>query len=128
MEPQITPTTESTPVSTKADVPSKKVRLNLILSILLIISSVFAVFFYFQTQKLSLELKKYQSIDTNPDEESITCLEPRPEICTMECIENPPYICGSDGSSYCSTCQACSNTNIDWYVTRDTPCEEGFPL
>jgi len=54
--------------------------------------------------------------------EKVFCQEPRPEVCTMECIENPPYICGSDGESYCSECQACSSNKIKWYQFQDLPC------
>ena len=61
----------------------------------------------------------YQSMVFN----KVFCKEPRPQICTMECIINPPYICGSDGKSYCSTCQACSNPKVEWYVIQDKPCE-----
>ena len=53
----------------------------------------------------------------------IDCKYPRPEICTMQCIENPPYICGSDSKSYCTVCQACSNPEVDWYEMNDNPCE-----
>lgn len=58
------------------------------------------------------------------ESEKINCTDPRPEVCTEECIVNPPYICGSDGKSYCTTCQACSNTDVEWYITQDTPCGE----
>ncbi len=58
-----------------------------------------------------------------PSQERFFCQDPRPEICTMECITNPPYICGSDGKSYCSECQACANPGIEWYVIQDLPCE-----
>lgn len=61
-------------------------------------------------------------------DEAVTCTDPRPEECTLECIGNPPYICGSDSKSYCSTCGACANKSVKWYVIRDTPCEEGIPL
>ena len=54
----------------------------------------------------------------------INCTNPRPEVCTMECAEPPPYLCGSDGKSYCSACQACSKKNILWYETQDSPCGE----
>lgn len=50
------------------------------------------------------------------------CQDPRPQFCTMECIVNPPYICGSDGKSYCTECQACANPEVEWYVTQDEPC------
>jgi len=52
------------------------------------------------------------------------CQSPRPEVCTMECIEPPPYICGSDGKSYCTACQACSNKDVAWYKMSTTPCEQ----
>ncbi len=55
--------------------------------------------------------------------EKVFCKEPRPEVCTMECITNPPYICGSDGKSYCTECQACANSKVEWYVIQDQPCE-----
>jgi len=58
-------------------------------------------------------------------EERVYCQDPRPEVCTMECLENPPYICGSDGKSHCSICQACSNENVVWYEIKTSPCEEG---
>lgn len=57
-----------------------------------------------------------------PGGQKVFCKEPRPEVCTMECIVNPPYICGSDGKSYCSTCQACSNPSVEWYIIQDVPC------
>lgn len=67
MEPQITPTLESTSVSpTEVEKPTQKVKLILILTILLIISTLFAGFFYFQTQKFSKELLKYQSLTAPP--------------------------------------------------------------
>lgn len=58
------------------------------------------------------------------EENKINCTTPRPEVCTEECIENPPYICGSDGKSYCTTCQACSNADVEWYIIQDSPCGE----
>lgn len=54
--------------------------------------------------------------------EKVLCEESRPQVCTMECIVNPPYICGSDGESYCSACQACANSEVEWYVMQDEPC------
>lgn len=56
------------------------------------------------------------------------CVSPRPEACTLECIANPPYICGSDGKNYCSTCQACSNKDVAWYEITNSPCSGGTPL
>jgi hypothetical protein len=55
--------------------------------------------------------------------EKVFCPDPRPEVCTMECIANPPYICGSDGKSYCSVCQACSHPEVKWYVFQETGCQ-----
>ena len=57
-------------------------------------------------------------------ENKTNCTSPRPEVCTEECIVNPPYICGSDGKSYCTTCKACANENVEWYEMKDTSCEE----
>jgi len=48
----------------------------------------------------------------------------RPQACTMECLKNPPYICGSDGKSYCSTCIACANQNVEWYQIQTQACGE----
>jgi hypothetical protein len=52
----------------------------------------------------------------------VNCPATRPQVCSMLCIQPPPYLCGSDGKSYCSECQACSNTGVSWYVTQDSPC------
>lgn len=53
--------------------------------------------------------------------DKVYCSDPRPEVCTMECVESP-YTCGSDGKSYCSSCQACSNKDVIWYETKTSPC------
>ena len=58
------------------------------------------------------------------EENKINCASPRPEVCTEECIANPPYICGSDGESYCTTCQACANINVEWYEMKNISCGE----
>ena len=58
---------------------------------------------------------------TQPSE-VVTCTSPRPKYCTKECLTNPPYLCGSNGKSYCSSCQACADTEVDWYRTQDNPC------
>jgi len=58
------------------------------------------------------------------NQSKINCKNPRSEVCTMECVENPPYICGSDGKSYCSVCQACSNKDVNWYEMKTSLCEK----
>jgi len=55
-------------------------------------------------------------------EEEILCDEPRPEVCTMECISPPPYICGSNGKFYCNKCAACADWKVDWYIIQNEPC------
>lgn len=57
--------------------------------------------------------------------ERIYCEEPRPQICTLECLAPPPYLCGSDGKFHCTVCQACGNPEIEWYVYQDETCEKG---
>lgn len=150
--------------------PVKPVKVNnflvLLLSVLLAIAVIITGLFYFQIQKLSKELSKYQSAAPIPSatpiantkcveksslncekeielsfecteeyqnwarancpswKEKVYCKDPRPEVCTMECIQTPPYICGSDGKSYCSVCQACSNKDVNWYEMKTSPCEE----
>ncbi len=62
-----------------------------------------------------------------PEEENqskIDCKDPRPEVCTFECTYPPPYLCGSDGKSYCTVCQACSNKAVAWYEMKNSLCEE----
>lgn len=53
------------------------------------------------------------------------CPTPRPDVCTEECVAPPPFICGSDGNSYCSVCQACSNKDVVWYEEKESACEKG---
>lgn len=81
--------------------------------------------FYMFINDIEQEVLAEQIISTFTlnEETKVNCTSPRPEVCTEECIVNPPYVCGSDGKSYCTTCQACSNTNVEWYVTQDTACE-----
>ena len=55
--------------------------------------------------------------------DKIYCNDPRPEMCTFECTYPPPYLCGSDGNSYCTVCQACSNQDVIWYELKTSSCE-----
>ena len=78
-------------------------------------------------EKLENELDQILStfkFTTEENRTKIDCKDPRPEVCTLECIQNPPYICGSDGKSYCTVCQACSNKNVAWYEMKASACEE----
>lgn len=52
----------------------------------------------------------------------VNCTSLRPEACTLECIDPPPYLCGSNEKSYCSACQACADKNVDWYITQEEIC------
>jgi hypothetical protein len=74
------------------------------------------------TKKAEINWRCTGLIPGEEDEGRVFCQEPRPQICTMECIVNPPYICGSDKKSYCSTCQACANPKVEWYAMEDEPC------
>lgn len=60
---------------------------------------------------------------TNMSEKTY-CKSPRPEACTMECLLSPPYLCGSNGKSYCTTCQACADGDVEWYQFQDEPCTD----
>ena len=137
MENQIgqNPIPKSTPpMVSPVELPKPKSNriLVIFLSVLLVLTVLIAGLFYFQIQKLSKEILKYQSAIVTPppsanpagSEGKVFCPTKRPEVCTMECIQNPPYICGSDGKSYCSTCQACSNKDVAWYTMQATPCEK----
>jgi len=119
--------TGNTPTNLFKTTVFKSNILIVLLSILLIITVGIASLFHFQIRKLSKELSIYQSANPTPSATPIAttkCKDPRPEVCTMECIQNPPYICGSDSKSYCSVCQACSNPEVAWYEMRTTPCEK----
>lgn len=59
---------------------------------------------------------------TTINENKIFCQDPRPEICTEECLLPPPYLCGSNGKSYCTSCQTCADSEVDWYRMQDNPC------
>jgi len=60
-------------------------------------------------------------------ENRVYCKPQRPQICTQECISGPPYICGSDGKSHCSLCQACADPQVVWYMIEDQPCPDITP-
>lgn len=57
----------------------------------------------------------------------VYCESPRPRVCTQECIIGPPYICGSDGKTHCTVCQACAKPEVEWYVFQDEPCADIVP-
>jgi hypothetical protein len=59
---------------------------------------------------------------TNDNQIKTDCTNSRSQVCPMDCIQGPPYICGSDDKSYCNTCVACSNENVTWYKMSTTPC------
>lgn len=65
----------------------------------------------------------YAGCDTNSDNKILdtTCLEPRPEVCTME--HDP--VCGykSDGTSktYTNRCSACTEKEIIGYKNGECP-------
>lgn len=94
--------------------------------ILLFVTVVLVTFKLILKNKVSTSPQPTPTASTQPfPVPKIECKDPRPKICTMECIQNPPYICGSDGKSYCSVCQACSNKNVTWYEMKASNCEEG---
>lgn len=71
--------------------------------------------------------KNSSEFNEKPKEEKVNCKLPRPEICTLECIIPPPYICGSDAKQYCTSCQACSNSQVEWYSVQPEPCTDITP-
>lgn len=75
-----------------------------------------------ETPEIQLILSTFKFLEESAGEK-VFCKDPRLQVCTMECIVNPPYICGSDGESYCTECQACANSKVEWYVIQDQPCE-----
>jgi len=99
--------------------------LLIVLSIASLTISGLIVMKSFSTQSLPINLPIPTPNPTNESQTKIDCENPRPEVCTMECTQPPPYICGSDGKSYCSVCQACSNINIAWYEMKNSDCGEG---
>jgi hypothetical protein len=61
------------------------------------------------------------------DKNRIYCKLPRPQVCTQECVIGPPYICGSDGKTHCTVCQACANPEVEWYILQEEPCPDITP-
>ena len=60
----------------------------------------------------------------NPNENKTYCKSSRSQVCTQECLLPPPFLCGSNGKSYCTVCQACADENIEWYQFQNNPCTE----
>jgi len=60
-------------------------------------------------------------------ENRVYCQPQRPQICTQECVASPTYVCGSDGKSHCSACQACADPQVKWYMIEDQPCPDITP-
>jgi len=58
--------------------------------------------------------------------EKVFCPKSRPEVCTMECVARPPYVCGSNGKFYCNSCEACADKEVEWYIIQESPCPEDF--
>jgi hypothetical protein len=106
-----------------------------ILSVLLLLISIFLTL---QNLKLQKQISQLQTKSLpSPSPSPIIVVSPkavgktdcpakRPQVCTFECILPPPYICGSDGKSYCTVCQACSNKSVAWYEMKNSPCGGQF--
>lgn len=78
-----------------------------------------------EAQLISQILSTFKFLDVNGSKTSsqrVNCTTPRPELCTLECMVNPPYICGSNSQSYCTTCQACADPQVAWYVIQSNSC------
>jgi hypothetical protein len=78
---------------------------------------------YLSLTELDQILATLHFFESGSNTSNIECTSPRPEACTLECLANPPYLCGSNGKSYCSTCQACADAEVEWYKFQDTSCE-----
>ena len=105
----------------------------LILIICLLLASLTASgFLFYQNLKLHQEISQLTTqrspspvVTASPKASGKTdCPINRPRMCTFECTYPPPYLCGSDGKSYCTVCQACSNKNVSWYEMKTSPCED----
>ena len=82
-----------------------------------------AEFFKTNTQILSTFTFLGQNNQGTPAAgQRVNCPATRAQVCPMLCLQPPPYLCGSDGKSYCSECQACGNPGVSWYVKQDSPC------
>jgi hypothetical protein len=81
-----------------------------------------------ETEEKRQESTESSALKETPSQgEKVYCISPRPQVCTQECIIGPPFICGSDGKSHCTICQACSNPEVQWYVFQDEPCPDIAP-
>lgn len=120
-EPQYRPPEPPVLKTVKAKQPWLRIRLIILVVFLGIIG-----FMVFTKETLPTTPAK-PDLSPTPASEKIVCQEPRPQICTLECMVNPPYLCGSDGKSYCTVCDACSHPDVQWYITQTDPCEKMSP-
>ena len=133
------PTPSTPPVFTQTPIEpeqAKKSFLSTMLFILLFLTLISTSILAYQNLQLRKQIKQLRTsslrsplpspsptIYASPEASGKTdCPAKRPQVCTMECLQPPPYLCGSDGKSYCSVCQACSNPIVKWYIFQNDPC------
>ncbi|PJC81545.1 hypothetical protein CO007_04080 [Candidatus Roizmanbacteria bacterium CG_4_8_14_3_um_filter_36_10] len=102
-----------------------------------VLLSVICGYFFFQNYQLKKQIKDFQPVlfpSSSPfptgrvspppsERDNKESCKFRPQVCTMECINPPPYICGSNGKSYCSPCQACADEEVQWFRKQNQPCQ-----